>query len=111
MSGGAMRPQSRRLVVFEVAVVIPTLALIAGLMLNEPPFRPVYLLWSLLIGLIELMPVPAWRGLTISVGFPILIMIAILHPPGAAGLITLLGMTDPRELRREIPLATALFNR
>jgi signal transduction histidine kinase len=112
VSGGALKRQSRVLVLFEVAVVVPTFALIAGLILaSDVPFKPVLLLWSLLIGLIELMPVPAWRGLTISVGFPVLMMVAILYPPGTAGLITLLGMTDPRELRREMPIAAALFNR
>jgi signal transduction histidine kinase len=112
VSGRALKRQAGVLVLFEVAVVVPTLALIAGLILvSDVPFKPVLLLWSLLIGLIELMPVPAWRGLTISVGFPVLMMVAILYPPGTAGLITLLGMTDPRELRREMPIAAALFNR
>jgi signal transduction histidine kinase len=112
VSGKAVKKQSRSLVLFEVAIVLPTLALIAGLIVtSDEPFTATVLLWSILIGLIELMPVPAWRGLTISVGFPVLIMIAILYPPGTAGLVTLLGMTDPRELRREMPLAASLFNR
>jgi signal transduction histidine kinase len=38
-------------------------------------------------------------------------MIAILYPPGAAGIIAFLGAFDPREVRREVSLATALFNR
>jgi len=112
VSGKGVKRQSRNLVLFEVAIVVPTMVLIAVLIVtSDLPFIPVLLLWSLLIGLIELMPVPAWRGLTISVGFPVLMMIAILYPPGTAGLLTFLGMTDPRELRREMPLAAALFNR
>jgi signal transduction histidine kinase len=38
-------------------------------------------------------------------------MIAILYPPGAAGAIAFLGASDPRELRREVSVTTALFNR
>jgi len=73
--------------------------------------EPRWLLWALLVAAVELLPVPAWRGLTLSVGFPLLMMIAILYPPGAAGIIAFLGAFDPREVRREVSLATALFNR
>jgi signal transduction histidine kinase len=38
-------------------------------------------------------------------------MVAILYPPGAAGVIAFLGAFDPRELRHEVGLSTALFNR
>jgi signal transduction histidine kinase len=38
-------------------------------------------------------------------------MIAILYPPGAAGAIAFLGASDPRELRKEVSVTTALFNR
>ena len=64
-----------------------------------------------LVAGVELLPVPTWRGMTLSVGFPLLMMIAILYPPGAAGAIAVPGASDPRELRREVSVATALFNR
>jgi signal transduction histidine kinase len=73
--------------------------------------EPIWLLWAVLVAAVELLPVPTWRGLTLSVGFPLLMMIAILYPPGAAGIIAFLGASDPRELRREVSPATALFNR
>jgi signal transduction histidine kinase len=37
--------------------------------------------------------------------------VAILYQPGIAGLILLLGSSDPREFRREVPLLRAVFNR
>ena len=93
-------------------MVVPTVVIVALLLgASIDDFKAEYLLWPLLITLIELMPVPAWRGLTISVGFPVLIMIAILYPPGIAGFIALLGASDPREWKREVPLGLALFNR
>lgn len=96
---------------FRLAVVLPTLALIGALLWGTDGVDPRLLLWAVLIGAIELVPVPAWGSLTISVGFPLMMMVAILYPPGVAALITLLGASDPAELRRDVPMATAIFNR
>lgn len=99
-----------RLALVEAAVVVPTLVILTRVTLgSELDVR--WLLWSVLIGIIELLPVPAWRGVTISVGFPLLMAIAVLYPPGAAALITFLGASDPREFRREVSPGLALFNR
>ena len=73
--------------------------------------EPVWFLWAPLVAGVELLPVPTWRGLTLSVGFPLLMMIAILYPPGVAGAIAFIGASDPRELKKEVNLSTALFNR
>jgi signal transduction histidine kinase len=104
------RPQA--LLAFEVAVIALAVGGIALILPAEPDDHSLLvLLWAVLIALVEFMPVPAWRGMTISVGFPLLIAVAIIYFPGTAGLITFLGMADPRELRREVRLSTALFNR
>jgi signal transduction histidine kinase len=101
-----------------VAVILPTLALVVWLLTILPERAPnevdlwvVVVLWALLIGLVELLPVPVWRGLQVGVGFPLLIMVAILYPPGVAGLIALLGASDPREYKRQVSFLRALFNR
>jgi signal transduction histidine kinase len=75
------------------------------------PKGSAWLAWALLVAAVELLPVPTWRGLTLSVGFPLLMMIAILYPPNAAGVVAFLGASDPRETKREVALSTALFNR
>jgi signal transduction histidine kinase len=107
-----LRSRQAALHAFEAVVIAFTVTLIAFLLPTlDPPIDPTVLLWSLLIAGIELLPVPAWRGLTISVGFPVLVMMAVLYPPAVAGLIALLGVTDPRELRRQIRPGAALFNR
>jgi signal transduction histidine kinase len=67
--------------------------------------------WAVLVAAVELLPVPTWRGLTLSVGFPLLMMIAILYPPTAAGVVAFVGASDPREFKRQVGVATALFNR
>ena len=106
------RNRDRLLLLVSVCLFLATLAIIGAFLLRSPiPFNPEWLIWSVLIAGIEFLPVPAWRGLTISVGFPVLIMVAILYPAGAAGAIALIGALDPREFRREVSLGAALYNR
>jgi len=106
------RNRERLLLVVSVCLFGVTLAILALLFSLDPlPFGVQWLLWSVLIAGIEFLPVPAWRGLTISVGFPVLIMVAILYPPGSAGAIALVGALDPREFRRKVSLGAALYNR
>src|SRR5438093_10603626 len=61
--------------------------------------------------IVDLIPVPAWGGLELSLSFPILLGVAMLYPPGIAGVIAFFGCVDPREFRREITLLRALWNR
>lgn len=67
--------------------------------------------WTSVVAAVELWPVPGWRGLRISMGFPVLMTVAFLHPPLAAGLVAFVGSLSPRELRREVALLTAVFDR
>src|SRR6476646_3105805 len=107
-----LRNRDRLLLLVSACLFLATLAIIGAFLLRTPiPFNPEWLIWSVLIAGIEFLPVPAWRGLTISVGFPVLIMVAILYPAGAAGAIALIGALDPREFRREVSLGAALYNR
>src|SRR5262245_17552555 len=101
-----------RLTAVSLGIFAATVGLTAFLLqASDIPFNPRWLLWSVLISLIELLPVPAWRGLTFSVGFPVLVAVAILYPVGAAGAVTFLGALDPREFRRKVSLGVALYNR
>lgn len=106
------RNRDRLLLFVSLCLFLTTAAVIGSLLLLSPiPFEPLWLFWSVLIAAIELLPVPAWRGLTISVGFPVLVTVAILCPAGAAGAITFIGALDPREFRREVSIGVALYNR
>ncbi len=67
--------------------------------------------WVAIIAAVELIPVPMWRSTHISIGFPLLMVVAFLYEPGAAGLVAFLAASDPRELRREVSFFRALFNR
>ena len=59
------------------------------------------IVWVVLVGLAELLPVPAWRGIHVSLGFTLLTAVAILYSPAWAAAIALVGSTDLVELRRE----------
>jgi len=107
-------PLSERL--FEAAVVFPTLILLswhAYRAISEVPTeeRLQLVLWVLVTAAVELIPVPLWRGTIISMGFPLMMVVAFLYPPAAAGAAAFLAASDPRELKREVGLLRALFNR
>jgi signal transduction histidine kinase len=61
--------------------------------------------------IVDLIPVPAWGGMQLSLSLPILLAVALVFPPAVAGMVALVGSADPRELHREVPLLTALWNR
>jgi signal transduction histidine kinase len=113
MKANPTKVDQRKVIAFELLVIVPTL-LGGGLLVAQDPaaFRDWELFfWAGLIGLVELLPVPAWRGLTISVGFPLLMVVAFLYDPAAAAAVALVGASDPREFKREVTLLRALFNR
>jgi signal transduction histidine kinase len=103
--------RQRALQLYEVAISVPTIAAVVFLFLQNPESDWQMLAWALTITVVEALPVPAWHGLQISVGFPLLMVVAFVYPPGAAGLIAFVGAFDPRELRGEVSLLRALFNR
>jgi hypothetical protein len=62
------RNRDRLLLLVSVCLFLATLAIIGAFLLLSPiSFNPEWLIWSVLIAGIEFLPVPAWRGLTISV--------------------------------------------
>jgi signal transduction histidine kinase len=98
--------------VFAFALVLPTVLWLTEYVLTEFDQLPAELLiWIFVVALIELLPAPAWGGIQVGLGFPLLTAVAILYPPGAAALVAFLGTTDPRELKAEINPLRALFNR
>jgi signal transduction histidine kinase len=77
----------------------------------EDSVGPAVLFFILAAIVVDLIPVPAWGGMQLSLSFPILLGVAMVFPPPIAGMIALLGSADPRELRREVSLQKALWNR
>jgi signal transduction histidine kinase len=108
---------TRTLLAFELSVIAPTILGLSFLLwrwLQEPRvlrLTGALLVWTVVIAGVELLPVPAWRGIHLSLGFPLLMTVGILYNPAAASLTALIGSWDPRELRREVSVARAVFNR
>src|SRR5438477_426496 len=101
---------------FALAVLVPVLSVISIWVWRERELIHPHLvfdlvLWTLLVGAVELLPAPAWRGIHVSLGFPILTAVAITYPPGWAAAVALVGSTDPAEFRHETTLLKAIFNR
>jgi signal transduction histidine kinase len=102
----------RRLLVLEGVVILPTLLLGAVLIATHPEdFQALLILWALAVALVELVPVPAWRGIHLSLAFPLLMALAFVYSPIAAATTAFVGSADPREFRREVTLLRAVFNR
>jgi signal transduction histidine kinase len=102
----------------ELSVVLPTLSILLVLLLTgSADFffdgRQLWELvfWLVLIALVELFPVPAWRSAHVSIGFPLLMAVAFVMPPPIAAMIALVGSSDPREFKGEVGVLRALFNR
>jgi signal transduction histidine kinase len=107
---------SKLLSLFEAVVVVPTLGgLVYAIARNGgAEIRddlPELLAWVVIIGLVELIPVPVWRGIHIGLGFPLMMVVAFIYPPEAAAAAALLAASDPREFKHEVGLLRALFNR
>ncbi len=99
--------------IWQLAQVVPLLTYLA---LALPKHRddvldPAVLFFILTVAVVDLIPVPGWGGLQLSLSFPILLGVAIIFEPPVAALIALLGSVDPREFRREVSLLKALWNR
>jgi signal transduction histidine kinase len=102
--------------IFEVGVVVPTLvglALLLATGADNLTGKEIFELaiWVAIIGVVELLPVPMWRGTHISLGFPLLMAVGFIYPPAAAAVVALLAASDPREFKREVSPLRALFNR
>lgn len=69
------------------------------------------LVWCLLCGAANVLPVPATRHISLSMGAPVNVAIAFLFPPGLAAAIVLVASTSEWELKRETTATHALFNR
>lgn len=106
------RPLSLRIYLFLVAaIVIGSLA--AEVLLREEVRDQLRsgAPWVLALFLVEMFPIPVWRDIRVSFGYPLIMFLAVLYEPGAVGLFVLVGSGDPREFTGESDVLRTLFNR
>ena len=106
-------PKKLALAMYGAIVVAASLALVVFTAVTRPEqlVRWDVLYWTVVLAVVAALAVPTWRGTELSVSSPILLAVAILYSPGVAATVALLGSTDLREVRREVSLTSALFNR
>jgi signal transduction histidine kinase len=107
------RSDNRKSAAFQLAVIVPLLVYVA---VTLPDNRDDLLQGSVLffmvaVAVVDLIPVPAWGGMQLSLSFPILLSVAIIYDPTVAATIAFVGSFDPRELRLQMPPLRAVFNR
>ena len=91
-------------ILFQGAVILSVM----GWLASEVPrdvhqvVQPAVWFFIVAIAAVDLIPVPAWGGLQLSLSFPIVVGVAIVFAPPVAGFIAFLGSADPREFKGEV---------
>lgn len=67
--------------------------------------------WIALIGIADMLRVRLWDEFSFAMSLPVSLAAVALLDPWQAGLVASLGSLDTREIRAEVPLSRALFNR
>ncbi len=106
--------RSIRIVLYELAVILPLLGWLGWSFAHtsiEVRHPELLLGWLIAIAIVDLLPVPTPIGFPFSLSFPLQLSVALIYPAPLAGLVALLGSSDTREFRREIPLLQGVWNR
>jgi len=109
----ARRPPRLTSTLYELAVAIPVMGLVGWSVVRDHHAfaTPMLLVWAISIGVVDLMPVPASIDLKFSLSFPLQLAVALIYPVPVAAAVAIVGTSDMREIRREVSVAKALFNR
>jgi signal transduction histidine kinase len=71
---------------------------------------PILVFWSVLVAVVNFFPLSV-GDLQLTLDMPLLLAVALLYPVEVAALVTLLAAMDQREIRRQVSLSRAVFNR
>lgn len=97
---------------YELPVIVAVALYLAfSLPGHADDLTPTVAFFALAVAVVDLIPVPGWGGLQLSLSFPVLLAVAVIYPSPVAALVALVGSFDPREFRRQINAITALWNR
>ena len=99
---------------FAISIIVAALGLLAIAGATSYEGRPGSLelvAWIGLVAVSGFIPIGSGAGPRLAMDLPLLLALAFAFGPFSAGLIAMAGSTDIRELRREISLTRALWNR
>jgi signal transduction histidine kinase len=71
----------------------------------------VYAFWLVAIVVSELITVPVWGSVVLAMSLPLVLAVGMVFSPLVAGALAFIGSVDVRELRGDVSLARALYNR
>lgn len=71
----------------------------------------VYLIWLVAIVLAELLSVPVWGSVVLTMSLPIVLAAGMVLAPVEVAPLAFLGCVDVREIRGEVGVTRALYNR
>ena len=113
-AGTSARVQDRLLRVYGVGIVAVDVSLLlvgirAGALGGESTVD--LAAWILLISAAGLIPVPSGRGTYLGLDLPLVLGAGFVFGPVSAGVLAFLGVLDIRELKRDISIGRAVFNR
>ncbi len=104
-----------RLQLLEWSTVVAALGCLTVAFFLRDPLRSVstseMLLWIAAVAISDLLPVRLELDLTLALSLPIVLAAAFLFSPAVVAGIAFLGSTDPREIRKQVSVGRALFNR
>ena len=72
---------------------------------------PYLFAWLVVVALADLVAVPLWGTITLSMSLPVSLAAAMLFSPAEAALVAFLGALDPREFKGEVSADHAIYNR
>jgi hypothetical protein len=70
-----------------------------------------FLLWAVAMAVADYLEVQFWRGVHLTMSLTVGIAAAMVFDPVIAASVAFVGSLDPREVRGEVPLRRALYNR
>ena len=112
------RPAPRRgaILAYQAATIVPLAAWLVSSFVwgpGVPSDASAYELigWVVAIAIVDLLPIATNVGFPFSLSFPLQLSVALIYPPHVAGAIALLGSSDEREFKGQIPLLQGVWNR
>ena len=98
---------------YSILVVLAAILIMLALPTRgiDPPPVSTFVFWIVLLAAVDLLPVSLGHEGEVTMGIPINLALAVLFPPWVAMTIVGLASLDLREVRREIPILQAVFNR
>ena len=106
-----------KLRLYEAIVTLPVIVYLVYSIWTQPSLFTDAGIWKIMVWMaaiaaVDLLPVPTTvSSVAFSLSFPLELSVSLIYPTPVAALIAMVGSSDPRELRREIPIMKALFIR